>query len=227
MLILNKFDYQSLSRIETDGTRKYQTPDGEKVPSVTTVLSLTKDNTFLNEWKKNVGEFAAERIKTEASTLGTGMHENIERYIKGEKLQGSFMAKTLANVIIKNGLNNVEEVWGTEVSLYTKGLYAGTTDLVAQLKNKKSAIIDFKNSLREKEKDWIEDYFLQGCAYKLSHDELYNTNIDQIVIMIATRDAVYQEFIIEGKEIEIYTHKWLERLEKYYKLCENKNIIQE
>jgi genome maintenance exonuclease 1 len=125
------------------------------------------------------------------------------------------MEKALANVIIKNGLSKVDEIWGSEVSLYSVDLFAGTTDLVGSHENK-SAIMDFKNSLREKTKEMIEDYFLQCCAYKIAHDEMYNTDIERFVIMMATRNAKYQEFIIEGNEIKEYTYKWLIRLENYY-----------
>jgi genome maintenance exonuclease 1 len=145
------------------------------------------------------------------------MHKNLENFILGQPMGGSFMAKALANVIIKQGLLKVNEIWGIEVSLYAKELYAGTTDLVG-VHDGIPSIMDFKNSLRDKKKEWIEDYFLQCCAYSLSHNEMYGTDIKRGVIMIATRDAKYQEFILEGNEFDYYTQKWCERLEKYYNM---------
>lgn len=215
MKLHKKFDYISLTRQEENGIRKYNTPDGKKLPSVTTILSSSKDMTHLNEWQENVGEIQANKIKIEASNLGTEMHSNLEKYVIGQPMSGSFMANALAKTIIKNGLSKVDEVWGMEVSLYSKDLYAGTTDCVG-LHNGIPSIIDFKNSLREKQKDWIEDYFLQCCAYANSHDEMFGTNIKRGVIMIATRDARYQEFIIEGDEFIYYQTMWANKVCAYY-----------
>lgn len=215
MLIVKKFEYRPLERTEGPHGRRYIVGEGKPLPSVTTVLGKTKDMTHIKEWVNRVGEAEAERIKTEASGLGNGMHKNLERYILGEDMSGTFMAKALAKVIIKEGLPKVNEIWGTEVSLYAKGLYAGTTDLVG-VHDGIPSIMDFKNSIREKKKEWIEDYFMQCCAYTLSHNEMYGTDIKKGVIMIATREAKYQEFILEGGEFDYYTTEWLKKLEKYY-----------
>jgi genome maintenance exonuclease 1 len=174
-----------------------------------------KDMTYLNEWRASVGVEKAAKITAEASGLGNGMHKNLENYILGKDMSGSFMSKTLAKVIIKEGLSKVSEVWGTEVSLYSPELYAGTTDLIG-LHDGKPSIMDFKNSLREKQKEWIEDYFMQLAAYTLSHNEMYGTNISRGVVMIATRDAKYQEFIIEGEEFKHYETMWANKVCAYY-----------
>lgn len=215
MLILKKFDYQPLERTDGPNGRRYIVGEGKPLPSVTTILSKTKDLTHIKEWVNRVGEAEAERIKTEASGLGNGMHKNLERYILGEDMTGTFMAKALAKVIIKEGLPKVNEIWGTEVALYAKGLYAGTTDLVG-VHNGIPSIMDFKNSIREKKKEWIEDYFMQLAAYSMAHNEMYNTDINRGVVMIATRDATYQEFIIEGDEFYHYQQMWAEKLCAYY-----------
>jgi genome maintenance exonuclease 1 len=215
MILLHKFDYKPLKRIDSPDGRKYIVGESTPLPSVTTVLSKTKDMKFLNEWKANVGEVEAERIKTEASGLGNNMHKNLENYILDKPMSGSFMAKALAKVIIKSGLKNVSEVWGTEVSLYSTGLYAGTTDLVG-LHDSIPSIMDFKNSLKEKKKEWIEEYFMQLAAYAMAHNEMYDTDINRGVVMIATRDAKYQEFIIEGAEFLHYQTMWANKLYTYY-----------
>ena len=215
MLIQKKFDYRPLARIDSPDGRKYCTPDGNNLVSVKTILSKTKDMTHLKEWIDRIGEVNAERIKTEACNIGNGMHKNIEKYILGEDMSGALLSKILAKVIIKEGFPHITEIWGSEVALYTEGLYAGTTDLVGRWLGE-PAIMDFKNSLKDKKREWIDDYFMQLCGYKLSHDEMYGTDIKRGVIMIATRDAKYQEFIIEGSEMEYYTYKWLKKVEEYY-----------
>jgi hypothetical protein len=215
MLIQKKFDYQPLKRVDSPNGRKYIVGEGKPLPSVTTILSKTKDMTHLKAWMARVGEAEATRIKTEASGIGNGMHKNLERYILGEDMSGTLLAKTLAKVIIKEGFPKVNEIWGSEVALYAKGLYAGTTDLVG-LHDGIPAIMDFKNSIREKKKEWIEDYFMQLSAYALAHNEMYGTDIKRGVVMIATRDATYQEFVVEGDEFEYYQGKWAEKLYQYY-----------
>ena len=53
-LITQKFDYRKLQRVEVDGKRRYDWGEGVPVPSVTTILSATKDNTHLIDtfWRK-------------------------------------------------------------------------------------------------------------------------------------------------------------------------------
>lgn len=215
MIINNIYNYQPLERVSTPQGRHYIVGETRPLPSVTTILGATKDMTHINEWKKNIGEDEAQKILTESSNLGNGMHKNLENYIFGKEISGTLMARALAKVIIKQGLSKVTEVWGSEVSLYSKELYAGTTDLVGRWEGIPS-IMDFKNSLRDKKKEWIEDYFMQLCAYALSHNEMYGTDISQGVVMIATRDAKYQEFVIKGDEFRHYENMWVNKVCAYY-----------
>ena len=217
MNLVNKYDYKPLKRVDTGNGRRYIVGEGRTLPSVTTILSKTADITHLLEWKKRVGEAEATRIVTEASGLGTGLHNNLENYILGKPMTGNFMKQALAKVIIKEGLPKVSEVWGTEVALYSKDLYAGTTDVIGVFDGK-PAIIDFKNSLKEKKKEWIDDYRAQLAAYILAHNEQFDTDIRCGVIMMVTRDAKYQEFVFEGTEFDECVSIWLARLEKYYTL---------
>jgi genome maintenance exonuclease 1 len=143
------------------------------------------------------------------------MHTNLENYILGKPMGGTFMAQALANVVIKEGLPKIDEIWGTEVALYSTELYAGTTDLVGVHEGIPS-IMDFKNSLRPKKREWIEDYFMQLAAYALSHNEMFGTDIHRGVVMIATREAKYQEFIIEDDEFVHYETMWANKVCSYY-----------
>jgi genome maintenance exonuclease 1 len=215
MNIISKFDYKPLQRVDHPSGRRYIVGEGRALPSVTTILSKTKDMTFLKEWRANVGEAEATRITTEAAGIGTSMHNNLEKYILGKEMAGNLISQILASVIIKEGLTKVNEIWGIEVGLYSTELYAGTTDLVG-VHNGSPAIMDFKNSRAAKKKEWIEDYFMQLAAYALSHNEMYGTNIKKGVIMLATRDAKYQEFIIEGDEFTHYETMWANKVCSYY-----------
>lgn len=216
-MITHRYDYTPIERIDHPSGRRYQV-NGLALPSVTTILSKTKDMTYLNEWRNAVGDAEATRIVTEASNLGSGMHNLLEDYVLGRPMKGQFMSKTLANLIIKQGLSKVTEMWGTEVALYSANLYAGTTDLVGKMINNRPAIIDFKNSRNPKTEKDIDDYKAQLAAYALAHNEMYGTDIDQGVIMMATRCGKYQEFWFEGDKFRECIDLWLTRLVTYYEL---------
>lgn len=216
---VQRFDYNELNRSSRNGKRHYETPDGRQVPSVTTVLSETKDMTHLHAWRKRVGAEKAQQITTESANIGTVMHKSLEKHVKGEdRTPGSNLiqqkAYNMANVIIENGLNNVTEVWGSEVSLYYPELYAGTTDLVGLYKGA-PAIMDFKQARRLKKKEWVEDYYLQLIAYAEAHNKVYDTQIKSGRIFICTQANEYQTFEID--DYDKWSDRWYRRLEQYYK----------
>jgi len=216
----DKYNYVSASRIEDQGTRLYDV-NGTRLPSVTTILGRTKDQQFLKEWKEKVGETEAERIKNLSSRRGTAMHKFLEHYILGtgyDDLTGlGQTAKAMAQKVIEIGLAPVEEYYGSEVTLYYPGLYAGSTDLVC-VHNGKDTVVDFKQSNRPKKEEWIEDYFMQIAAYCMAHDYVHNSNIEQGVIMVCTPDLYYQEFVVNGAELRQWKHKFLKRLDMYHDL---------
>ena len=213
-----KYNYVRVSRSEAHGSRTYDV-DGTKLPSVTTILAQTKDQSYLDRWKAKVGYEEAERIKNLSSKRGTSMHKFIEKHITGvgydDLTEIGQQAKPMAQKIIDIGLTPVSEYYGSEVSLYYPGLYAGSTDLVC-IHNGKETIADFKQANKPKREDWIEDYFLQIGAYAMAHDYVHGSNIEQGVIMICTPDLYYQEFKFDGEMMKNYRHKFLQRLSQYY-----------
>ena len=216
---VQRFNYDELSKTAKNGKRHYETPDGRTVPSVTTVLSATKDMTHLHAWRKRIGVEKAAQITQESANIGTVMHSSLEKHVKGEaRKPGSNLihqkAHKMANIIIDNGLKDVSEVWGSEVSLHYPELYAGTTDLVGVYKNA-PAIMDFKQARKLKKKEWVEDYFLQLVAYAEAHNKIYDTQINAGRIFICTQNNEFQTF-----EIDNYDHwvgQWYAKLEQYYK----------
>ena len=219
IVLAERYPYNEIKRVTDNGKRHYATPDGNKVPSVTTVLSATKDMTHLHAWRKRIGQQKAQEITTEAANIGTVMHRSLEKHVKGQdRTPGSNLVQQkgheMANVIIENGLKDVNEVWGAEVNLYYPGLYAGTTDLVGTL-NGVPHIFDFKQSRKLKKKEWVEDYFLQLTAYAEAHNKVFDTNIKSGRIFICTQNNEYQTFEIDdyGK----WSDRWYRRLEQYYK----------
>ena len=216
----NKYTYVDSTRIEDQGSRLYDV-NGARLPSVTTILGKTKDQQFIKDWKAKVGEAEADRIKNLSSNRGTAMHKFLESYVQGvgyDDLTGLGQeAKAMANKVIDVGLTPVEEYYGSEVTLYYPGLYAGSTDLVC-IHNGKDTVIDFKQSNRPKRQEWIDDYFLQIAAYCMAHDEVYGSQIRQGIIMICTPDLYYQEFKIQDSELRSWKHKFLKRLDMYNEL---------
>ena len=213
-----KYNYIQVSRNTDQGSRTYDV-SGTKLPSVTTILAQTKDQTYLDRWKAKVGHEEAERIKNLSSKRGTSMHKFIEKHITGagydDLTEIGQQAKPMAQKIIDIGLTPVSEYYGSEVSLYYPGLYAGSTDLVC-MHNGKETIADFKQANKPKREDWIEDYFLQIGAYAMAHDYVHGSNIEQGVIMICTPDLYYQEFKFDGEMMQKYRHQFLQRLSQYY-----------
>jgi genome maintenance exonuclease 1 len=213
-----------MTKEATSEGRKYIAPDGERLPSVTTILDATKPieaKKALIQWRRRVGEQKAKEITTEAAGRGTRMHKFLENYVITGELHDpgsnpySKQSHSMANTIISNGLSNCSEFWGTEVTLYFPKIYAGSTDLVG-MHGGDEAILDFKQTNKLKKREWIGDYFLQLTAYANAHNEVYNTKIRKGVILMCSSDNQYQEFIIEGNEFDEWSDLWWKRVEEYY-----------
>ena len=225
---LERYNYVRVPRSDDEGKRTYDV-QGAHLPSVTTILSRTKDQGYLKKWKAKVGEQQAEVIKNISSKRGTSMHKYIEAYIleKGYEDMTSLgqQAKTMAHKVIEMGLTPVEEYYGSEVTLYYPGLYAGSTDLVC-VHNEMDTIIDFKQSNSPKRKEWIEDYYMQIAAYAMAHDYIHGSNIEQGIIMVCTPDLYMQEFRFQGAEMRMWKHKFLARLNEFYEMQREPKIDQ-
>jgi genome maintenance exonuclease 1 len=219
---VERVQYKNCKQINDPVTRKrvYLTPDGEKLPSVTTILSSTKDMTALNEWRNRIGHEKAQQITTEAAGVGTAMHGNLERFIAGLQRQPGnnpvhVQANKMADVIIEQGLSGVEEVWAMEQSLYFPGLYSGTTDLVGVYKGNPS-VMDYKQTNKPKKEEWIADYKIQLIAYIMAHNEVYGTDIREGHVFMCSRDLQYQQFDLWPDEFDLWQEEWLKKVEEYY-----------
>ena len=215
------YHYPPCVRSTTDGLRTYDIGK-EKLPSVTTILQATQSDekrASLARWKERVGKVEADRIKNQAASRGTNMHLHLEKYVLGEGhldlTEEGKTAKSMAQTVIDKGLCDLQEIWGSEVTLWYPGLYAGMTDLVGTY-DYEDSIIDFKQSNRIKRREWIDDYFMQLGAYAMSHNYVYNTEITQGVVLMCTPDNYFQKFQVKGKEFVSYQHKFLEKVDQYY-----------
>jgi ATP-dependent exoDNAse (exonuclease V) beta subunit len=216
------YEYPKSVRSLINDQRHYDVGN-EKLPSVTTILAATESDEkreAISRWKAKVGEIEAERVKNKAATRGTAMHTYLEHYIAGQGLldltEEGVEAQRMAKVVVDKGLIDLSEIWGSECVLYYPELYAGQSDLCGVYQGRES-IVDFKQSNKPKREEYIGDYYLQLAAYATAHDCIYNTKIEQGVILMCTPDLFFQRFVINGAKFRQYKWEWLERVDEYYK----------
>jgi len=215
------YEYPKSTRSLIQDERHYEI-GSSKLPSVTTILQATQSDEkreSIAKWKARIGDDEADRIKNVAATRGTAMHSYLEYHLNGQGLldlsDEGRAARSMAQTIIDKGLGDLSEIWGSEVTLYYPELYAGQTDLCGIYMGRDS-IVDFKQTNKPKKDEWIEDYKLQLAAYATAHDCIYDTKIEQGVILMCTPDNFFQRFIINGEQFRKWKSEWLRRLDKYY-----------
>ena len=178
--------------------RFYVTPEGNKYPSITTVLS-TRKKEGLFEWRKRVGNDVANYIARTSASRGTKVHHMCEDYLNNEfdeeKHKKDFLPFCLFNQLKDQALCNLDNIYAQEAGLYSdKYKVAGRVACVAEYKDTLS-IIDFKTSTKERSDDWNENYYIQGSAYAEMFEERTKIKIDQVVILVVTEDGTVQEFV--------------------------------
>ena len=224
MKLNTKFNYPKSIRAYYNGQRLYDV-NSEKLPSVTTILNATKserDKAKLEEWRKRVGAKAADQISKEALSRGSSMHDFLEKFILNQLnldlLGDNSLEKQMADQIIENGLrNDLSEVYGVEATLYYPGKYAGAADLLGVYMGKET-ILDFKTGTKPRRDEWNDEYYLQLGAYSLAHDKVYGTNIKQGVILLCTKDLMFQRFIVDSERLKDCQKRFLEKVEQYYSM---------
>ena len=225
-----RFTYPASTRALINNQRHYDVNE-EKLPSVTTILSATQSDekkASLARWTQSVGQDQATRIRDQAAERGSIMHRVLEGHLLGQN-HADFsdlgqQAGSMANVILESGIRGqLEEIWGSEITVYYPGLYAGATDL-AGIYNGRESIIDFKQSNKPKKKEWIEDYFMQLAAYAMAHNHVYGTNIQSGIILMCTKDNYFQRFSVKDKDFQQFTFKWLKRVDQFHS---NKHLTHE
>ncbi len=218
------YDYPRSMRTLIGGKRHYDIRE-EKLPSVTTILSACQSDEkkkSLADWRAKMGADLADKVRDVAAMRGTAMHRYLEAHIDGTGHKDltalGEQAEGMAKQIIESGLKDLNEVWGQEVTLYYPGLYAGATDVVGIFEGQ-PAIIDFKQSNKPKRREWIQDYFEQLGAYCMAHNYVYGTKIQSGVILMCTKDFLFQKFEVSGREFVRYQHEFLKKVDQYHKNC--------
>ena len=216
-----QFEYELLEFAELqriDGPiRLYETPEGKRYPSVTTVLGKMTDKSALEAWRKRVGEDEAVRVSTRASTRGTNVHTMCENYVLGHDIDTSMPHNMMMFNQIKKVLDEkVDMIRATECTLFSDHLkLAGSCDLIANYDDRLS-IIDYKTSAKRKRKDWIEGYFLQASLYSYMLWEMTDILVKDIVIIIGVDDSLESQIFIERPQR--YLEKAVDLVRSYHKM---------
>ena len=181
-----------------DGKRYYTTPNGIKLPSVTTVIGA-KGKEAIMKWRKRVGEEEANKISRKASSRGTNVHTLCEKYLNNDP---KYLLGTMPDALemfkpLKPILNRINNIHYQECALWSESIgMAGRVDCIGEFDGVLS-VIDFKTSKRPKKKEDIDNYFAQCVAYACMYEELVGVGVEQIVIIMA----------VEGSEPLLFIEK--------------------
>ena len=200
--------------MRVDGHRFYNI-DGTNYPSVTTVLGIRKTEQ-LKEWRQKIGEDVAKWEMGRAARRGKSFHTLVEQYIKGETPSIRDVLPLGLFKLLKPYIDQIDNIHLLEAIMYSKKLtIAGQVDCVAEY-NGKLSVIDFKTANKERQEDWIENYFLQTTAYAHMYEETFGKPIEQIVILIASEDGTTQAFIKNKADYEEELGKSIQNFYKYF-----------
>ena len=200
--------------MRVDGHRFYNI-DGTNYPSVTTVLGIRKTEQ-LKEWRQKIGEDVAKWEMGSAARRGKSFHTLVEQYIKGETPSIRDVLPLGLFKLLKPYIDQIDNIHLLEAIMYSKKLtIAGQVDCVAEY-NGKLSVIDFKTANKERQEDWIENYFLQTTAYAHMYEETFGKPIEQIVILIASEDGTTQAFIKNKADYEEELGKSIQNFYKYF-----------
>ena len=181
------------------GLRFYETPTGEKYPSITTVLGKQPGKQKgLQEWRERVGVAQAQIISGKAARRGSVFHNIVENYLQDEDIsdfkQQNFMAWCMFGEMKSHLDEKINEVVLQEQTMFSsKFKVAGRCDLIGVYKDKLS-VVDFKTTTTTKKEEWIGDYFIQCAAYASMFEEHTGEPVEDVVIMMVAEDGEVQLF---------------------------------
>ena len=163
-----KLDLPQLERETIDGVRYYKVPKEEELLKLVSITSITShfNKEIFVKWRKKVGDEEADRVTRKATSRGTDMHTLVENHLHNVEILPKVqpLSEMLFNVT-KPALKRINNIYALEGSLYSQFLgIAGTVDCIAEFDGELS-IIDFKTSKKPKPREWIDNYFVQCCAY--------------------------------------------------------------
>lgn len=219
MFIHNPLPLLDLKTIESSKGRTYVTPAGNKYPSITTLLGAV-EKPYLANWRAMLGEKKADAETKRASGRGSAVHLMIERHLQNDEnpTRNQEPVHTQEYKSTRLYLKKINNILMQEGALYSDLLrIAGRVDCIAEYDGVLS-IIDFKTSANDKKSSMIEDYYLQTTAYALMLQELYDIQVDQIVIIMSVERGVVP--LVFKQQIEPYIEPLLQRINSYHSKLE-------
>jgi genome maintenance exonuclease 1 len=214
---IDRLSFDMKTRYEK-GRRIYLTPEGNSYPSVTSVLS-TMNKDFLIKWRERIGDVEADKIVRMASSRGNRLHDACEKYLQNQLssfILSSMMpdAKQLFLSLKPEFEKSIGKVYCLEQPLYSDRLkVAGRVDCVAEWDGILS-IVDFKNSLRPKLEEYIQNYFMQCTSYACMFSELTNIPVKQIVVAVGVVDDPKPQIFI--RKVSDYVEDTIKFIKNYH-----------
>ena len=203
---------------KVDGFRFYDI-DGKAYPSVTTVLGI-RSKEGLQKWRDSIGEQVANWEMNRAARRGKATHLLVEQYLKNETPSIRDVLPLGLFKLLRPYIDQINNIHCLETVMFSDRLtIAGQVDCIAEY-NGKLSVIDFKTANKERQESWIENYFLQTCAYSMMYEEHFGTKIEQLVILIAAEDGTMVPFIKNRSE---YEDKLVNSIEEFYKYYQEKS----
>ena len=215
-----EYNYPALQTVELKGKRFYQINDETFYPSITTVLGTTQASEkvqALEGWRNWLGKDKAAAETKRAADRGTQVHLMIEQFLKKEPINAPLATTVDMQMFnsIKLKLRAINKIYGQEVALYSDMLgVAGRCDFIGEYENV-PVVADWKTSTNLKSNERVEDYFIQATFYAIAHNEMFGTNIENIVIFVAVEKGFPQVF--KRKITPELVDQLMDRTEKFYK----------
>lgn len=193
-----------MNTVEENGKRYYVTPVGNKYPSVTTVIgSNSKKQAGLAKWRARVGKEKAQATSTRAAGRGTRYHKLVEDYLNNELDTNKYKDMPLPWVMFNSSryiLDRINNIYLQEAALYSDCLeIAGRVDCIAEFDGELS-IIDFKTSAKEKQEEYLYDYYVQECAYACMLQERYKLSVKKLVTIVSCENGDVQVSVVPPKK---------------------------
>ena len=189
-IVENHLGDLELDKKEVDGIRLYNLPNGDWVPSITSVTSFYNREVF-RKWRQRVGEKEANRVTKESTERGTDYHEAAQAYLENKELDWDNYLPLTQFMFKKSQpyLDKIGKIHAIERTLYSEYLgLAGRVDCIAEYDGE-LAIIDFKTSKKIKPEKWIEQYFVQETAYACMYYELTGIPVEKLITIMVTPEG--------------------------------------
>ncbi len=223
----------SAKQVRQSGKQFYVDLHGTRLPSVTTILNVTKpqgQREALMNWRHRVGTVEANRIAGAASRRGTGTHKQIQRYLQGKDTPCPEPVEPYWESL-KSVLQNIQDVKLIEGSVFHYDLsYAGKVDCVASYRGI-PCICEWKTADRPKGAvEYLHDSPLQLVAYleAVNHYyQEYKIDLKHALLVVAIPEMPAEIFWFEPEAIKTHWQEWEQRLADFQQFRNSTYRVQQ